>query len=447
MHFSLPKYKKRERRGKKAYSFKAISTPVKILLSLTVVLVGTGLVAVRTHTVAAGTSSYKSRYDINGKICQSGGSASGTANLSAAEQTKFDKGLGAIDGTLGTSYLVYKNLYDCCFEQMAANPFNVQGCNIAQQTPNDNSVNPWLTTSQGDVYLEFGTIARNKPNAGYFQSTPKAAQKSEYTYSSLQSEQANYFQGNPAESGSSSTANSLSYNNYLLFDFQSNSVAPPPLSGFDGWYDYLSKLVRVNSKVTTIATNNMSGNIGAALPGATDDTIKAGNTSAVSVFQTPSLTLAADSVCNVRAIILVDGNLTINPSFGLGTADTSNQNKVNACLFIVKGDVNITPGSAAASSTRSFSTTGTPVMRYDQLRLGIISQGNINMAVDPTDPIKIHGLLAGKAGDFQRDIASTESNNFPSVWIEYDPRYIEYFKQELKLLRFSTREKGFTASL
>jgi hypothetical protein len=354
--------------------------------------------SVKPTTIAAANVTYKSLFANDNCTL-----ASGTTTIPDAKLAEFDAGKGVDVTGIGRVYKA-SSIYLCCYEQYVK---NVHPASCANHVPTHTagSLDPWFASSQGDIYTRFGVPYSKTPTSGFFLTNPKQSKVAEFTYSSAQ---------NPA------TRTNLSYSNYLLLDYDSPSTRPPVLSGFTGWYDYTKRLVEVNTGITAKpALTTISGNITGAI----------GTTAGA--FSAPgNVTISAGAVCNTRAIIFVEGNLTINPSFKLLTP-TAQQ----ACLFIVKGNVSITAGNAA-----TVGGVAADSIRYDLLQIGVISQSEITTAVDGSEGLKVEGFLSAQGTNFMRD---TTNANYPSIWVEYDPRYIEYFKEELKLLKFSTREKGF----
>lgn len=275
------------------------------------------------------------------------------------------------------------------------------------------NVNPWLATSQGNIYVETGSLNNSAPAAGtYFALNPTKAKLSEFNYTSK----------NTPNNSSRASAN-----NMWLFNYDLGAAKPPVTSGFTNWYDYFEKLLSLNSTITERRTlTTITGNFSTALS-------TTANNATPQVFRAnpnQALRVVSNSVCNVKAIILVQ-SLIIEPSVRI-----SNPTLPNACLFIVKNDVSIRNTGAAANGLSIDSKV------YDLLQLGVIAGGNITADYDNTDALKFEGLLTGNNITLNRDI---QDSNYPSVWVEFDPRYTEYFRNEFKLVKFSTREKGFAS--
>ncbi len=323
-----------------------------------------------------------------------------SASIPDSQESDFDSGMGI--KTAGRT--VYKsNVIDyCCYEFPDAD-----GCEDLSITPNLNARDPWFSTYQSTVYLKnMGSVNPGNPSSGYFVNNPEEARISEFTFSSNNSAPAN-------------TSN-YSHNSQLLFDYSNPAVKPPALSNFDDWFDYLKKLVEVNTGTDTFQA------ITQGLPP---------NTNSGNVFYNAgNHTVTSNTFCSVGAIIFVQGNLSIEPNVQITNPHISQE---QACLFIVKGDVYIEPPSGGAPPINLDGKL------YDLLELGIISSGSIEIKSNSTTGLKIEGMVTAQSINTQRDV---DSEDHPSFMVDYDPRYQEIFKDELKVLKYSTREKGFLRS-
>jgi hypothetical protein len=285
-----------------------------------------------------------------------------------------------------------------------------------------------MSTSGGSFYIKFGKVFPGSPSAGYFAENPNTSSTSEFTFSSKMSQAS-------VQTGSI-TAEDLSYETFTLFDYSSSALDPPALSGFDGWYGYLKKLAEVNvfdENVQSFSTpsqpaSTLAGDLSSYFPPGANPNVYTIN---------GNVTLQAGAVCNTKALVYIEGDFTIEPNLTiqdktvvLDGPDVTGQ----ACLFVVNGNTTIKPGGAGGATEG-----GT----FDLLEIGLISQGKTLIEYDGNDALKIDGFIGGRYGDFQRHTADQDK---PSVWINYDPRYMQIFKEELKINRFSTKEKGFVAS-
>ncbi len=345
---------------------------------------------------------YSSIYAPSG-VCQL---ASGTANIPNAQLSAYNAGAGVDIAGVGKVYRA-NTLYHCCYEQYLGGNEPAVCANVYRDQRAGN-VDAWTATIRGDLYTRFGMPNTRTPATGNFQTPANANKIAEYTFSSKQSVPAGRRTG-------------LSGNNYLLLGYDNSSTRPPVVSGFDSWYDYVRRLIQINSTITTRAITTISGGFAGAL-----STNAAGG-----VFQVNgNLRVTSGASCDTRALILVDGELTLDPQIRIANINSQTQ----GCLFVAKGKVTISQSGTAATRL-----TNGPVF-YDEIQLGIITQNEVFAPYDGTDGLKITGVVTAGGGNFQRAVNNPD---YPALWMEYDPRYIELFKNELKLLRFSTREKGF----
>lgn len=346
----------------------------------------------------------------------------GALSLTAQQLADFDKGKGI---SLPSGNIAYKKsgdspLYLCCLEQTGLTGKDVTNCaNLTPVLPNAGSINPWISTSGGTVYVKYGRPNSGDPKQGYFVTNPSKGDLSQYTYSTGINKLAQ--------------VSNTSYEEFTLYNYRSSGLNPSPFSGFEAWYGYLKKLAQVNvGQAPASAPASLSGNLASAFPANNPKPIYA---------TSGDLTISSNAVCNTKALVFVEGNLTITPPFTI-------QNKVvnlngsqatgQACLFIVKGTTTIAAGGTPAASDPNLPAG------FDLLEIGIVSDGRLGAPLDAGEALKIYGFLSGRFAHFERD---TGSEDTPSVWIEYDPRYMQLFKDELKINRFSTREKGYNFSL
>jgi hypothetical protein len=80
------------------------------------------------------------------------------------------------------------------------------------------------------------------------------------------------------------------------------------------------------------------------------------------------LTIGKGFQCNGKGLIIVDGDITINPNFTNSPADS-------ACIILASGDITITPGDDAV---------GTP--GYDQIQAFLIANGDITIQAENEPP-------------------------------------------------------------
>ncbi len=124
------------------------------------------------------------------------------------------------------------------------------------------------------------------------------------------------------------------------------------------------------------------------------------------------LTVSAGSKCQKKNIIIVDGNLNIEPSFTLLDNNA-------ACLFIVRDRVNIGAGLVSP-------------INMDTINAFIIAS-NITTTKDNKEALTLKGGLILTATTGQNIFARNVEGNLPSEIIEYEgARYINAFRDILK---------------
>ncbi len=326
----------------------------------------------------------------------------GSASISNVSD--FDKGKGVSFG----GNIIYKSnkKYHCCYEQkMKGN--EPKGCDDVQLNFRPD-VDPWFATSQGNVYSELASVPVGQPKSGYFKSNGNVAKPSEYTFSSI---------------SEINNSNEVSYNNYVITNYKSPSTKPPRLSGFASWYEYMKRLVPLNASLISKSVSNISGSMKSTL-GSVEGAFITNN----------NVKISSGTSCDGRFILFVEKDLVISPSFKLANSDI---NQKQACLFIVNGKTTVKDDVGGSGGITIDSK------KYDLLQIGVISTGELYMEYDKGAGLKVEGFLSGSGGNLQRDI---DEENYPSVWTEYDPRYVELFKKELKQLKYSINEKGYNTN-
>lgn len=151
-------------------------------------------------------------------------------------------------------------------------------------------------------------------------------------------------------------------------------------------------------------------------------TVVCENTKSCVVKVAGNLSVNSGHVCNARTLFLVEGDVTINP-------DVTANSIVNGCMFIVKGDVNITEGTYK-SATFSYP-------KFDLIDAFIISDGNMTIEEVDTgsvrkDGLKVTGSLMafGREGSrsfiLDRGLSLLDSNSYPSLAVHFDYRYLNF---------------------
>lgn len=137
-----------------------------------------------------------------------------------------------------------------------------------------------------------------------------------------------------------------------------------------------------------------------------------------------NLVLPQDMVCDIKTIIFVNGNLTINPDFTvLGD---------NGCLFVARGDIIL----------KSKNKTGQPV-EYDYYKFGAITDSAlvVEAAGSQTGAIIDGSILSKNTPNIQRKLSLENSDQYPSILFKYDTRYRELFADLFSIAEYSIREE------
>lgn len=141
-----------------------------------------------------------------------------------------------------------------------------------------------------------------------------------------------------------------------------------------------------------------------------------------------NLSISSDLICDMKTLVMVDGNLTINPNL------TREGQVLNGCIFIVSGNIIISEGDYA-------SETSTDAPRYDLLEgfffaenMIDILEGDIGPTFPARDGLKIHGSILGMSSDgsegirIGRSLKLVDNLLYPAQVVHYDPRYLELVK-------------------
>lgn len=359
---------------------------------------------------------------------------------------------------IGTNTYYRGTIFNCCYDQARENIANdlvdpyPEGCDNAHDDFSFNQSDPYTVTSSANVYMGLGLLR------GVIQSekTPEYgvnnfSYPSQYIFASRFNLPADAFCYTNPDGTNCLLAGvhppDLRYTfkqNQQLEDYTTGTTRPPGTSGTQSWYEYLRRLVPLNDEeaiggtvtgVTNFNSGNASTDLANNFPGARgDDEVffvdgdLFVNTTSGGAQVNPTYT------CDDKALIMVQGNLHISPQFRLGTRDLGSQE--HGCLFIVGGETIIYDNNTSPEDIG----LGEP---YDLIEAGIMSSGEMEMQYSNGNPLKITGFAVGKSANIQR---ASSNNQAASLNVEYDPRYIELFKQYLKLLQFSIRERGYTPS-
>jgi hypothetical protein len=203
-----------------------------------------------------------------------------------------------------------------------------------------------------------------------------------------------------------------SENNYVGVNYTNNALTSHLRSNYSRWYDQIranivSKVSASSVNITTFNTGTLSSQL-----------VVSPNSFVVKEWNS-DLAINSGVVCDLKAVILVAGNLTLNPDFRV------NGNN-NGCIFVTAGNVTITTGDRKNPASAAANTPS----HYDLVEALFIVEGQFNTQLDVfTDGRKGDGLLL-KGGlitrriDLRRDLTGYSNTNQPAEVFIYDSRYI-----------------------
>lgn len=230
----------------------------------------------------------------------------------------------------------------------------------------------------------------------------------------------------------------ISKNEYYTTNYKDLNLNPPLGAVDNNWYDHLFRLFQVKfggSLLTRTGPINLLGYFSA-------NPNFSGSTSTRRYFLVNGdLTLgssASRSVCDIKAVIFITGKLTIHPDL------TTTDSKVvipGACMFIVKGNIEIMNGT---KKTTILTTSNLPAT-YDEVHGFFVTNGQFKTNLDDTgggvvpDPLYIRGGVVAKSVSLNRSLGASHNPHQPAEAFDYDPFYIDYFKDVFADREFSIR--------
>ncbi len=262
-------------------------------------------------------------------------------NLSTAEPANFGgSNIGVGVTTLGTHvYRINSDVdpTEIINTKMAAND---TACNrvVVRGTGLPLSKS-WFLTARGDVFatninVNILDVELNPPLPSLNRS---------YSYLST------YVAGVQEEHLSTSTRQSK--NSFILEAYDDLNGNPPISTGYTDWYSYIYDLVIKNIGETAVkALPAITVNEGSQL-----NTVFAANPYVKQhVKINGNLTIRQNVKCNLQSIIFVEGNLSLAPHFAIEESGTPNP---MGCMFVVKGDINISTGIDANVNPINYPTS------------------------------------------------------------------------------------------
>ncbi len=275
----------------------------------------------------------------------------------------------------------------------------------------------WLVTVGSDATASLGYSGIKIPDVDFSGPPPTVTGLSDDAYLSSYS----------LIAGNAATVGRESKNDYISTNYENLGLIPPLILGKNNWYDHLYELADLNTNLSSSAVSALSGNFSGVLglnPGDFGPISFSGN-----------LSIASGSVCDVRGIFLVNGNLTIQPNLTRSSG--------NGCIFIVQGDITVETGQRTNPAGKPF----TDPADYDVIEGFFITNGDFNTVQDVfgadqvPDPLRIIGGVHGTTVTLERELGIAHSPLQPSEIIEYDPFYIHTFRDAISVRSFSLRSK------
>ncbi len=229
----------------------------------------------------------------------------------------------------------------------------------------------------------------------------------------------------------------ISKTDTYALNYTNDAVEPPKSSNFSKWYDLVKDRVEKNKK-SPIVTK--SGNM--SIDGSIANGIGVSVGDKVIVEQSGGDLTISNGVCDVKVIFLISGNLTLSTDF-------VENNDASACMFVVKGNVNLT-SVAAKSPTIAVDSTTQPY--YDKIEAYIITDlkletftNNLPGSTNKYEGLYIDGGMVvngapGNALSLKRDLNYQANLTDPGVVVKYNPKYLIMFGNDLADRSYSIRE-------
>lgn len=161
------------------------------------------------------------------------------------------------------------------------------------------------------------------------------------------------------------------------------------------------KVVNIEEK-EEITSSTLSGNM-----------CDLGDCSQIFYAKVSDLTVEEDFNCNGKGVFFVEEELTITPN-----VVNSNYQK-DACIFVVKGNVNIGEGSDREGN------------EYDEINAFIITDGKVSIEED-TEGLIVRGGLVGNSDDtidMRRYLDLSRKNEYPVLAVLNHPKYGIFSKE------------------
>ena len=289
-------------------------------------------------------------------------------------------------------------------------------CNVTIGTNQSTPPRPWLSVVGGSAYVGGGFSNVVVPDANGNLSDVGVNLNGNSYISSYLSYIGNNSNALPTDRLSRIQVHTNNYDNQAIL---------PTDFGYSSWSEIILDIAqKPENNLVQTGSSSMGGNLSTAY------SVAAG--SRIFRQHTGSLTVTSGSVCDVRAVIIVSGNLIIEPDF--------TRTPTNGCIFVATNNINLTVGT--------YKSGGVPVgniANHDIVEAMLIADGTFTVeaeAIVPgqtVDAVYIHGSVFGGSVNFNRDLGVSQASIQPAELIEYDPFYFREFGDTLTASEFSLR--------
>ena len=276
-----------------------------------------------------------------------------------------------------------------------------KGGNVGKTNRIDLDLRDWLITQGGLLYSNSVDISVDHPGDVSVWNNKTLLKNIPYDVAGLSSELIGIKSEGPLEEPKKSET----VHSYMIRTFST----PDPVLGY---YDSLrSEYEKRKNYISKYEFSSISAS--GKLSEVTDF-----HSDKIGVFQSStSLNLGTTGTpftCNGNAIFFIGGDLNINGKIANGT---STENR-DACIFVVKGNVNINQGANVSASG---------VLAYDEVNAYILSDGNIKIGKDTYgDGLYISGGIHSHVEngvEFKRSLKVADRLRFPALVVNHHSKY------------------------
>jgi hypothetical protein len=291
-------------------------------------------------------------------------------------------------------------------------------CNVTVGTQNSNPPTPWIVAFSGSISANGGISNIEVPTS--------SANLADIVIPLTGNSFLSTFMALSGTVDNATPASNISKVRTYSSNYFNQAISPTDY-GYSSWYDLVrASVTNSGATITPYGSNNINANLTAFYGLAT--------TGLRRYYQhTGNVTIQTNLRCNMKAVIFIDGNLTITPNF-LNTAG-------NACVFVVKGDITIGVGAHASTGLGI-----NAVARHDRVEGMFITNGTFNVLPDErvspqvNDALNVVGMVYATTVTLGRRLDPAQTPIQPSEVFEYDPMILFLYRDILKVSEFSLRE-------